>query len=226
MTLNVTRRRWLAIAVRLGAGTALLAGATASHAGSYVDFFRAVNIDNVNEVRRLLERGFDPNTLSEQGQCGLYLALRDKSPRVAELLLNWPGTDLNARNSAGETPLMIAALKGEIGMMTAMLNKGVPIHQTGWTALHYAATGRSVEAVRLLLDRGAPIDARSPNDSTPLMMASRYGAEESVELLVARGADMDLRNQAGMDASDFARHADRDWMVDTLRRLRQRRDAH
>lgn len=200
----------------------LLAAPGLARADAYVDFFRAVNVDNVRGVRQLLERGFDPNARSEQGQCALYLALRDDSPQVVELLLGWPGTDLNLRNAAGETPLMMAALKGQTGIMRALLDKGVPVHHDGWSPIHYAATGPSVEAVRLLLDRGAPVDALSPNDSTPLMMAARYGAEASVELLAARGAKLDHRNQAGKDAADFAAMADREWMVKTLQTLRLR----
>ncbi len=188
-------------------------------ADSRVDFFRAVNVDNVSGVRALLSRGFDPNTLDDYGQCALYLAIRDDSPRVLELLLQAPGIDLNLRNAAGETPLMMAALKGQVPLMRTLLERGVPFHQDGWSPLHYAATGPSVDAVRLLLERGAPVDAASANGSTPLMMAARYGAEGSVELLVARGANLQARNARGLDAGDFARGADRDWMVRTLARL-------
>lgn len=195
---------------------------TPSHADSYVDFFRAVNIDNLRTVRQLVERGFDVNARSEQGQCALYLALREEAHQVSAWLMQWPQTDLNARNAAGETPLMMAALKGQVEAMRILLDKGVPAHHDGWSPLHYAATGKSVEAVRLLLDRGAPVDALSPNGSTPLQMAARYGDERSVELLVARGADLSHRNQLGQSADDFALGADREWMLKTLTRLRLR----
>ena len=36
-----------------------------ANADAYVDFFRAVDIDNASGVAALLARGFDPNTLSE-----------------------------------------------------------------------------------------------------------------------------------------------------------------
>ena len=78
--------------------------------------------------------------------------------------------------------------------------------------LHYAATGNEPKIVALLLDRGAPIDARSPNGSTPLMMAARYGAEGSVDLLLARGADKQLRNDLDLDARAFAKLASREYL--------------
>ncbi len=68
----------------------------------------------------------------------------------------------------------------------------------------------------LLLDRGAPIDARSPNGTTPLMMAARYGSERSVELLVRRGADLRARNQLDLGAADFAREAGREALARQL----------
>jgi ankyrin repeat protein len=214
----LSRRQFLGrSAIALGLGGAGLARAV--DAASSVSFFRAVGTDNASGARRELERGLSPNALSEQGQTALFLAIRDDSPRVQELLLNWPGTDLDLANQAGETPLMLAALRGQVAVMKTLLDRGVPVHRPGWSPIHYAATGPQVAAVALLLERGAPVEARSPNGSTPLMMAARYGAEASVELLLAKGADLRSRNDRQMTALDFARGADRDWMLRKLEKL-------
>ncbi|MBQ0959427.1 ankyrin repeat domain-containing protein [Ideonella sp. 4Y11] len=214
----VWRRAGLVLAL-----AGLLLGAPGVRADLYVDFFRAVNVDNVSGVRSALERGLDPNVLDERGQCALYLAVREDNPQVFELLLTWPGIRLDQRNAVGETPLMMAALKGQIERMQRLMDRGAAIHQEAWSPIHYAATGPSVAAVKLLLDKGAPVDARSANGSTPLMMAARYGDERSVKLLVERGADLAARNNLGLDAVAFAQGADRDWMVETLERLRRQR---
>ena len=55
-----------------------------------------------------------------------------------------------------------------------------------------------------LLDHSAYIDAESPNGTTPLMMAARYGSPEAVKLLIQEGADPTLFNQLGLTAKDFA----------------------
>jgi len=70
----------------------------------------------------------------------------------------------------------------------------------------------------LLLDRGAPIDAGSPNGSTALMMAAQYGSEASVDLLLSRGADAKIKNDRGLTAGDFARLAKRDALAARLDR--------
>lgn len=217
--MSLLSRRRFSISSVLALGLAPVAGAFAADEASSVAFFRAVNTDNVAGAKRELERGLSPNALSEQGQTALFLAIREDSPRVAELLLAWPGTDLNLQNKAGETPLMIAALRGNLDLVKRLLALGVPAHQEGWSPIHYAATGPNVQTVAALLKAGAPIEARSPNGSTPLMMAARYGAEASVDLLLARGADLQQRNDAQLTALDFARHADRDWMVRKLEKL-------
>ena len=68
----------------------------------------------------------------------------------------------------------------------------------------------------MLLVRGADIDAPSPNGTTPLMMASRYGPEDSVDLLLARRASLAARNIQGLSAVDFARLGGRDKLAARL----------
>ena len=187
-----------------------------ARAGAYEEFFLAVERDDGDTVAQLLQRGFDPNARNPEGQTALHLALRDQSPRVAEALWRHPGLEVDASNASGETPLMLAALRGQFEWAQRLLARGAKVHQAGWSPLHYAATGTETRLVALLLDRGAPIDAASPNRSTPLMMAARYGAEATVDLLLQRGADKRLRNDRDLDAAGFARLAERDFLLKRL----------
>ena len=185
---------------------------SSAQAGAYEDFFQAVSRDDGEAVSALVQRGFDANSRSPEGQTALHLALRDQSPSVAQALWANRALDVNAVNASGETPLMMAALRGDLDWARRLLERGAKVHQEGWSPLHYAATGPEPKIVALLLDRGAPVDAPSPNRSTPLMMAARYGAEASVDLLLARGADKRLRNDRDLDASGFAKLATRDFL--------------
>lgn len=180
---------------------------------------RALNVDNDRALRRWLEAGGDPNQPNAQGQTPLILAMKEGSFKVAAVLLEHPRTRVDAANSAGETALMMAALKGHLDWVRRLVDQGAAINRDGWTPLHYAASDGAFEVVRWLLDRGARIDAPSPNRSTPLMMAARYGASESVEILLARGADTRLRNDRGLSAADFARSAGRDALAERLSAL-------
>jgi ankyrin repeat protein len=182
-----------------------------------VDFFRAVNVDNDGAVARMLAAGLDPNQLDPRGQPALIVALQSQSLKVAKVLWDAKGIQIDIRNHAGETPLMMAALKAEVDAAAALVAHGAAVQKDGWSPLHYAATGGSAAIVRLLLSKGATLEARSPNGSTPLMMAARYGNEEAVDALLAAGADRTAKNDLGMDASAFAASAGRDRLAARLK---------
>jgi uncharacterized protein len=194
----------------------VIIGLSTARADSYIDFFRAVNVDNARTVGELLARGFDPNTKSESGQVALYLAMREDSPKVAAVLLASPALNVDAANAMGETPLMMAALKGRLDWAKKLIERGAKVQKPGWSPLHYAATGPNTELLALLLDRGADINALAPNQNTPLMMAARYGTEENVKLLLQRGANKTLINDRNLSAADMAKTSERSWLVPLL----------
>lgn len=190
-------------------------------AGAYEDFLRALRLDDVATLRRLQQRGFDFNTVDENGLAPLLLALKLDSLRAAEFLIQQAGLDLDAVNASGENVLMLAALRGHVGLMRQLIQQGAEVNKPGWTPLHYAATNASADSpamVQLLLDAHAYIDAASPNESTPLMMAARYGHPDSVRLLLESGADVTLQNQQGLTALEFAVGAGRQDIADPIRR--------
>jgi ankyrin repeat protein len=173
-------------------------------AGSYEDFFKSVQFDNVRVVQGLLQRGFDPNTVNPEGVPALMLAVREPSLKVAELLAAHPDTKTEVRNAKDESVLMLAALKGYLPLVQKLVDNDADVNKTGWTPLHYAASGGHVPVIAHLLDHSAYIDAESPNGTTPLMMAAMYGSPEAVKHLIQAGADLRLKNQLGLTALDFA----------------------
>ncbi|MEO0003391.1 MAG: hypothetical protein RLZZ22_1083 [Pseudomonadota bacterium] len=190
-------------------------------AGSYEDFLRALRLDEPETLRRLQSRGFDFNTRDETGQPGLLLALRSDSLRVAEFLIGQRGIDLDALGANGENALMLAALRGHVELFGQLIGQGAEVNKPGWTPLHYAATQAepvSTGMVALLLEHHAYIDAASPNDTTPLMMAARYGHVDTVRLLIDAGADVALENQQGLGARDFAIATERKNVLELINR--------
>ncbi|MDB5775051.1 MAG: hypothetical protein JWP38_1184 [Herbaspirillum sp.] len=180
----------------------------AASAGSLDDFFVAAKNDHADKIASLLQRGLSPNLVEgERGDTGLILALREDSMNVFKVLLNAPSVDLEARSNNGDNALMIAAYKGNVGAVKALLEKGAEVNRPGWTALHYASTIGNNDIVALLLDASAYIDAESPNGTTPIMMAAGGGHILTVKLLLDEGADATLKNREGMTAIDFARKA-------------------
>ena len=187
----------------------VLIGFNLSHAGSYDDYFQAIRQDDAATVRALLQRGFDVNTISPTGEHGLLLALRGPALKVVQVLLAWPKLQPESRSNADESPLMLAALHGLLPECQRLIALGADVNKPGWAPLHYAATRGQVAVMTLLLDEHAYIDAASPNGTTPLMMAAHYGTPSAVKLLLEAGADPMLKNQLGLTAMDFAHRANR-----------------
>jgi ankyrin repeat protein len=97
-----------------------------------------------------------------------------------------------------------------------LLALGAQVQRSGWTPLHYAASGGHVDLMQRLLAEGALIDARAPGGQTPLIMASGFGSIDAADWLLGRGANPGLRNEAGRSAADFARSAGWDGLAARL----------
>lgn len=198
------------------AATLFFLTVTSSHAGAYEDFFKAIEMNDGRTITQLLRRGFDVNSPSESGQTPLYLALRGEAHQAVAALLAAPDLRVDQANEAQETALMMAALRGHLEWCQRLVDRGAAAHRDGWSPLHYAATGPNPKAVSFLLSRGAQVNALSPNGTTPLMMAARYGNEASVDVLLAAQADAKLRNQKDLTAADFAQEAGREVLARRL----------
>lgn len=191
-------------------------GYSLCHAGSYDDFFSAIKQDDAGTITALLQRGFDVNALNPAAEHGLILAIREPSPTVIKVLIDWPKVNIEARTAQDESPLMLAALKGMTELCQKLIAKGADVNKPGWTPLHYAATNGHLAVIALLLEHFAYIDAASPNGTTPLMMAASYGTEPAVKLLLEAGADPLLKNSQGLSAIDFAQRANHHDSVQTI----------
>lgn len=205
----------LLMTAALAACLSLVAPA-AMAAGDVTAFVRAIKQDNDQALRGLLSRGFDPNTPTDNGGSGLHMALQEGSLKVVSVLLDSPKLKAESRNAAGESPLMMAALKGQLDVAKRLIALDADVNKPGWTPLHYAATNGQTAIIQLLLDNHAFIDAQSPNGTTPLMMAASYGSPEAVKLLLESSADFTMRNQQQMNAMDFAQRASRPDAVELL----------
>jgi hypothetical protein len=188
----------------------VLIGFNISIAGSYADFFKAIEMDQPEVVGNLLARGFDPNSPSPKNVPALILSYQKKSMKVLDVLINSKKTNLNVISADGETLLMLAAINNQLSLADSLISKGADVNKPGWTALHYAASKGHIDLIRLLLDQQAYLDAESPNGTTPLMMAASYGSAMSVKLLLEEGADPRIKNKLGLTALDMAKQPEKE----------------
>lgn len=152
----------------------------------------AAKSGDVDAVRRILAS--DPAAASHRdpsGETPLIAALYRGHREVVELLID-AGAPLDIFSAAatGRVPELEAALPG------ASLSA---YSYDGWTALHLAAFFGQLEAVRRLVDAGAPVSVASTNSmrNTPLHAASAGGHSEVALLLIERGANVHAADAGG-----------------------------
>jgi uncharacterized protein len=183
----------------------------------YEDLIVAVANDRADEVKRLVARGMDANSVDPNGEPLLYTAARSGYRATVDVLLV-AKANVNAKNRFGDTPLMAAALNGHLEIVRKLRTQGADLEPRGWTPLIYAATGGHDDVATYLLDQGANINAQSPNGTTALMMAVREAHASTFDLLLRRGADVQHRNENGVSALDWAKRGNETAMVEKLRR--------
>ena len=127
--------------------------------------------------------------------------------RVAELLDADPGL-LNAYAPDGFFPLALAAFFGHPETVKLLLARGADVGQAARNpmkiqALHSAVTN-SLETVKMLVDAGAPVNAKQDKGYAPLHEAVNRGDVEMTRYLLAHGADPKQQNDDGKSAIGIA----------------------
>ena len=176
----------------------------AQTADQIADFTKAAQFDDVSEVKLLLAKGFNPNSVDTKGNPMLFVAIRDKSYTVIDVLLAEKSIEVNLPNKSDETPLMIASIAGDLAIDKQLVQKGAQVNRPGWTPLHYACSTGKLEVAQYLVANGAMVNSLSPSYTTPLMMAVNSGNDYLIKFLLDNGADIRMRNTAGYSAIDVA----------------------
>lgn len=186
------------LALILSTGLALPVAAV-----SLDDLLNAAKLGDAAEVTQLVGRGMDVNSTDQNGNSLLILAAREDQPKVVAELIRLR-VKLDARNSAGDSALMLASLRGHTQVVDLLLAAGTPFDHAGWNPLLYAAFEGHAGIVERLLARGANPNALAPNRSTALMFAARNGHEDVVRQLLKAGTDVDWKNDQNESAESWA----------------------
>mgnify|MGYP006294793279 CR=1 FL=1 len=131
------------------------------------------------------------------------------------------GASVDAPDSAGDRPLIIAAYLGHTEVVEILLAAGadLTVVDPGMraTALHAAAYAGRAEAAGVLIDHGIAIDQQGPvNGYTALHDAVWQNHGATVRVLLAGGANRTIRSKAGQTPLDLARSQGHTDLVDLL----------
>merc|ERR1712176_587304 len=158
----------------------------------------------VTIIKLLLTHGAEINsrTGSKLGISPLMLAAMNGHTAAVKLLLDM-GSDINAQIETNRnTALTLACFQGRHEVVSLLLDRKANVEhraKTGLTPLMEAASGGYTEVGRVLLDKGADVNAAPVPSSrdTALTIAADKGHYRFVELLLSRGAQVDVRNKKG-----------------------------
>lgn len=190
-------------------------------------------VGDAAKVRMLLAHGAEVNAKSQQGHTALTLAagragsvevvrllldhgakLADKNIlgaaahsgdiRVVKLLLE-KGADPNDKKNLGGAPPVTAKRLSERskGRPQDFLPLGLG-GNIGGTPLMFAAITKNIEVMKLLLEKGADVNARTSRNGTALMLAAQIGDPAAVKLLLEKGAEINVRDEIGYTALLYA----------------------
>lgn len=156
-------------------------------------------------VRDFLRSGLEPD-LPEAAALG-------DTARLTHLLGPEPAIArerANGRSADGWPLLHLAAAFADLPTVRLLLDAGAEVSQVAQTpmrnqALHAAlALSKNPESIRLLLERGADVNAVQTAGYRPLHEAAAAGRADLVQLLLDAGADRTVRCDRGKTAADYA----------------------
>lgn len=137
---------------------------------------------------------------------------KDDLRKVKSILKDLPETvirqEINQKGHAGDTPLVVAAWRGNLQIVKLLVEHGADVNagrETGGrTPLLEAAGQGHAEVVEFLIAKGADVNARGMG-LTPLLAASSWGRlafattgdkARTIRILLANGADVNLQDES------------------------------
>jgi ankyrin repeat protein len=165
----------------------------------------AIKEGDIQKVSALLDGGADVNACGSGGDLPLELAAEKGSMALVKLLVD-RGADLQAKNDSGSRALEAAFEKAmrfeheEVARYFLNMGAHVNAASPGERAPLQSAVNCSPDFVKMLLDKGADVNAQDVHGQTALMYAAYWGKLETTRVLLDHGALVDSKDDRGTTA--------------------------
>ena len=110
---------------------------------------------------------------------------------------------VDSRNATGITPLMNAAMNGNVQAVKLLIEKGADPSlkdNSGLNSLHFAAIGGDTDIISLIHTRMPDIESLNGEGETPLLVAAYNGKLHAVKWFLERGANATYEDKGGWNA--------------------------
>jgi ankyrin repeat protein len=127
----------------------------------------------------------------------LHWATMEGHTELAKGLID-AGADVNAKDSAKQTPLHWAIQRNTIELAKMLIDAGADVNaESNWesTPLHWVAMEGYTELAKMLIEAGADVNAEEKWGRTPLHLAARNGNAELARVLIEAGADVNAEDE-------------------------------
>ncbi|KAK7732807.1 hypothetical protein SLS57_000750 [Botryosphaeria dothidea] len=163
-------------------------------------FLGACTAEEPAVFEQFIDHGWDINS-TEFGHTALSLVV--SSYACTKFLLE-KGADPNLGREGGASPLAIAAFKPSAEVLDLILSFGAKMDPQALFNAIQLRGGGGIPVMKLLIERGADVNARIKGKATPLHWAVRSGDKERIQLLLENGADKTNNSFAGRTPADLA----------------------
>jgi len=184
----------------------------------YPTLIDAVKAGDVTDMENHIWRGVDLDATNPQGDSAVMVAAREGQAKILELLLDYGAHPATSNDQTHQAPVVAAAKNkhwdcvrllrefgavyslsqaayyGDMQSMEDMLEASPDVlgelDLIRNTPMHSAAIGGHAEAIRYLIEKGAPLSPSNSEQDTPLAFAVKLNKAEAVKTLVAAGVDV------------------------------------
>lgn len=172
-----------------------------------VNLYRAVQVGDLQQIKRHIEWGTDLNQPDADGNRPLHVAARAGQVATARELAEH-GASLVALDSEGHTPLELALLHGKTQVAALLVERGAPLDVQATLVTLVRAGVSDRDSFAFLIRRGADPNRPDGLGHAPLHLAAGLGHLETAKRLIALGADVNRPDAAGRTPLSLARALD------------------
>ena len=185
------------------------------------------------QVKYFFEKGLSVNDKDRVGSSAIFYAIGDSAEKrnILEFLIEH-GVDPSLKGKSGISPLMIASLDAVESQARLLIDHGAAVNDSDLmksTPLHWAlrrdpvkrGLQDSVATIKLLLAKGAQVNAVDSEGKTPLSVAAHNPSSQVIEILLENGAQANIKDKHGWTAIMYAA----DWNQTAVIKVLARRGA-